>query len=140
MTGTAFPAQVPTLGRQVQRAVSMAALAAVCEVCEALDQTPELQLDPPDAAPTEQLLAALPLNQRLQKPQPEEQSRCVPWEGSVSARHPAARVGNPACSRASPAAARVSGTPSGGSVQGGLMSHVFISVTDTRELSAWSFQ
>ncbi|XP_014384767.1 PREDICTED: probable methyltransferase TARBP1 isoform X2 [Myotis brandtii] len=62
---------VPTLGRQVQRAVSMAALAAVCE---ALDQTPELQLDPPDAGPTEQLLAALPLNQRLQKPQPEEQS------------------------------------------------------------------
>lgn len=95
MTGTAFPAQVPTLGRQVQRAVSMAALAAVCEVCEALDQTPELQLDPPDAVPTEQLLAALPLNQRLQKPQLEEQSRCVPWEGSVSARHPAARVGNP---------------------------------------------
>ncbi|XP_070257404.1 LOW QUALITY PROTEIN: probable methyltransferase TARBP1 [Myotis yumanensis] len=65
---------VPTLGRQVQRAVSMAALAAVCEVCEALDQTPELQLDPPDAGLTEQLLAALPLNQRLQKPQPEEQS------------------------------------------------------------------
>lgn len=76
-----FPAQVPTLGRQVQRAVSMAALAAVCEVCAALDQTPELQLDPPDAGPLEQLLAALPLSQRLQKPQSEEQSRCVPSGG-----------------------------------------------------------
>lgn len=59
----------------------MAALAAVCEVCEALGQTPELQRDPPDAGPAERLLAALPLSQRLQKPQPEEQSRCVPSEG-----------------------------------------------------------
>ncbi|XP_036210400.1 probable methyltransferase TARBP1 isoform X3 [Myotis myotis] len=74
---------VPTLGRQVQRAVSMAALAAVCEVCAALDQTPELQLDPPDAGPPEQLLAALPLGQRLQKPQPEEQSS-LPEEPSSS--------------------------------------------------------
>ncbi|KAM5300648.1 putative methyltransferase TARBP1 isoform 3-T4 [Glossophaga mutica] len=63
--------QEPTLGRQVQRVVSMAALAAVCK---AVDQKPELQLDPPDAGPTERFLASLPLNQMLQKPCPEEQS------------------------------------------------------------------
>ncbi|CAK6442261.1 unnamed protein product [Pipistrellus nathusii] len=84
---------VPTLGRQVQRAVSMAALAAVCEVCEALGQTPELQRGPPDAGPTDRLLAALPLNQRLQKPQPEEQSSLLeespssPGWGRVAAQY-----------------------------------------------------
>ncbi|XP_016055329.1 PREDICTED: probable methyltransferase TARBP1 isoform X3 [Miniopterus natalensis] len=59
------------LGRQVQRVVSMAALAAVCE---AIDQKPELQLDSLDAGPTERFLASLQLNQMLQKPCPEEQS------------------------------------------------------------------
>lgn len=121
-----FPAQVPTLGRQVQRAVSMAALAAVCEVCAALDQTPELQLDPPDAGPLEQLLAALPLGQRLQKPQSEE-NRCVPsGGGAVCPRGVLLLVwGTHACSRASPARCWVgSGTRSRGSVQGGLVSHL----------------
>lgn len=72
LTGAVFPPQA--LGRQVQRVVSMAALAAVCE---AIDQKPELQLDSLDAGPTERFLASLQLNQMLQKPCPEEQSRCV---------------------------------------------------------------
>lgn len=89
----------------------MAALAAVCEVCEALGQTPELQRGPPDAGPTDRLLAALPLNQRLQKPQPEEQSRCVPSEGA-SASIPLL-CGSPGLFRPSPNAGQGSGTPSG---------------------------
>uniref|UniRef100_A0A452RQX8 TAR (HIV-1) RNA binding protein 1 n=1 Tax=Ursus americanus TaxID=9643 RepID=A0A452RQX8_URSAM len=64
--------QEPTLARQIQRVVSMAALAMVCE---AVDQTPELQLDCPDAGPTERFLSSLPLNHTLQKPRTEEQSR-----------------------------------------------------------------
>ncbi|XP_053768390.1 probable methyltransferase TARBP1 isoform X2 [Desmodus rotundus] len=63
--------QEPTLGRQVQRVVSMAALATVCK---AMDQKPELQPDPLDAGPMERFLASLQLNQTLQKPCPEEQS------------------------------------------------------------------
>ncbi|XP_054432732.1 probable methyltransferase TARBP1 [Pteronotus mesoamericanus] len=63
--------QEPALARQVQRAVSMAALAAVCE---AMDQEPELQPDPLDAGPMERFLASLQLNQMLRKPCPEEQS------------------------------------------------------------------
>ncbi|XP_053523846.1 probable methyltransferase TARBP1 isoform X2 [Artibeus jamaicensis] len=73
--------QEPTLGRQVQRVVSMAALATVCK---AMDQKPELQPDPPDAGPTERFLASLPLNQMLQKPCPEEQSS--DFEESASSR------------------------------------------------------
>ncbi|XP_070348540.1 probable methyltransferase TARBP1 isoform X1 [Equus asinus] len=63
--------QEPTLGRQVQRVVSMAALAMVCE---AIDQKPELQLDSLDAGPTERFLSSLQLNQTLQKPHTEEPS------------------------------------------------------------------
>ncbi|XP_026359932.2 probable methyltransferase TARBP1 isoform X1 [Ursus arctos] len=63
--------QEPTLARQIQRVVSMAALAMVCE---AVDQTPELQLDCLDAGPTERFLSSLPLNHTLQKPRTEEQS------------------------------------------------------------------
>ncbi|KAF6073710.1 TAR (HIV-1) RNA binding protein 1 [Phyllostomus discolor] len=60
-----------TLGGQVQRVVSMAALATVCKV---MDQKLELQPDPPDAGPVERFLASLPLNQMLSKPCPEEQN------------------------------------------------------------------
>ncbi|KAM8814473.1 putative methyltransferase TARBP1 isoform 2-T2 [Rhynchonycteris naso] len=60
-------------GRQIQRVVSMAALATVCR---ATDQELQLQLDPLDAGPTERFLASLPLNQILQKPHPEDQSSC----------------------------------------------------------------
>ncbi|ERE78320.1 putative methyltransferase TARBP1-like protein [Cricetulus griseus] len=69
----------PTLGHQVQRAVSMATLAALCE---AVDQHPVLQLD---AEPMDRFLSTLPLNQMLQKPRSEEQNGCVhPLEnGSV---------------------------------------------------------
>ncbi|KAM5206163.1 putative methyltransferase TARBP1 isoform 3-T3 [Hipposideros larvatus] len=61
----------PTLEKQIQRVVSMAALATVCE---ATDQKPELQLDSLDAGPMERFLASLQLNQTLLKPHPEEQS------------------------------------------------------------------
>ncbi|XP_059755482.1 probable methyltransferase TARBP1 isoform X2 [Balaenoptera ricei] len=61
--------QEPTLGRQIQRVVSMAALATVCE---ATDQKPELQLDSQDAGATERFLSSLQLNQTLQKPHTEE--------------------------------------------------------------------
>ncbi|KAM9052706.1 putative methyltransferase TARBP1 isoform 1-T1 [Megaptera novaeangliae] len=61
--------QEPTLGRQIQRVVSMAALATVCE---AIDQKPELQLDSQDAGATERFLSSLQLNQTLQKPHTEE--------------------------------------------------------------------
>ncbi|XP_047557283.1 probable methyltransferase TARBP1 isoform X4 [Lutra lutra] len=63
--------QEPTLARQIQRVVSMAALATVCE---AVDQKPELQLDSLEPGPTERFLASLPLNHTLQKPHPEEHS------------------------------------------------------------------
>ncbi|XP_037366300.1 probable methyltransferase TARBP1 [Talpa occidentalis] len=63
--------QEPTLGRQIQRVVSMASLAMVCE---AIDQKSELQLDSLDAGPTERFLSSLQLNQTLQKPHTEEQS------------------------------------------------------------------
>ncbi|TEA41912.1 hypothetical protein DBR06_SOUSAS26810002 [Sousa chinensis] len=73
--------QEPTLGRQIQRVVSMAALAMVCE---AIDQKPELQLDSRDAGATERFLSSLQLNQTLQKPHAEEDSRCVhPLERSI---------------------------------------------------------
>ncbi|XP_065778363.1 probable methyltransferase TARBP1 isoform X2 [Muntiacus reevesi] len=63
--------QEPTLGRQIQRAVSMAALAMVCEV---ISQKPELQLDSLDAGPPETFISSLQLNQTLQKPHAEEES------------------------------------------------------------------
>ncbi|XP_031993477.1 probable methyltransferase TARBP1 isoform X1 [Hylobates moloch] len=63
--------QEPTLGSQIQRVVSMAALAMVCE---AIDQRPELQLDSLRAGPLESFLSSLQLNQTLQKPHAEEQS------------------------------------------------------------------
>uniref|UniRef100_A0A2K6EJE2 tRNA (guanosine(18)-2'-O)-methyltransferase TARBP1 n=1 Tax=Propithecus coquereli TaxID=379532 RepID=A0A2K6EJE2_PROCO len=66
--------QEPTLGSQIQRVVSMAALAMVCE---AIDQRPELQLDSLDAGPMEKFLSSFQLNQTLQKPRVEEQSRCA---------------------------------------------------------------
>lgn len=62
--------QEPTLGRQIQRAVSMAALAMVCEV----SQKPELQLDSLDVGPPETFISSLQLNQTLQKPHTEEES------------------------------------------------------------------
>uniref|UniRef100_A0A8D0NPQ4 tRNA (guanosine(18)-2'-O)-methyltransferase TARBP1 n=1 Tax=Sus scrofa TaxID=9823 RepID=A0A8D0NPQ4_PIG len=61
--------QEPTLGTQIQRAVSMAALA---KVCEAIDQKSELQPDSLDAGPMERFLSSLQLNQTLQKPLTEE--------------------------------------------------------------------
>ncbi|PNI55206.1 TARBP1 isoform 5 [Pan troglodytes] len=63
--------QEPTVGSQIQRVVSMAALAMVCE---AIDQKPELQLDSLHAGPLESFLSSLQLNQMLQKPHAEEQS------------------------------------------------------------------
>ncbi|KAK7816150.1 hypothetical protein U0070_023633, partial [Myodes glareolus] len=66
--------QEPTLGRQVQRAVSMATLAALCA---AVDRHPVLQLDSADAEPMDRFLSALPLNQMLKKPRSEEQNSCV---------------------------------------------------------------
>ncbi|KAF0870477.1 TARB1 methyltransferase, partial [Crocuta crocuta] len=63
--------QEPTLGTQVQRAVSMAALALVCE---ASDRTPELQPNPLEAGPTESFVFALPLNHTLRKPHAEAES------------------------------------------------------------------
>lgn len=73
-SGLSFPLQEPTLGRQVQRAVSMATLAALCE---AVDRHPVLQLDSPDAEPLDRFLSAFPLNQMLKKPRSEEQNSCV---------------------------------------------------------------
>uniref|UniRef100_A0A8D0NNK7 tRNA (guanosine(18)-2'-O)-methyltransferase TARBP1 n=1 Tax=Sus scrofa TaxID=9823 RepID=A0A8D0NNK7_PIG len=66
--------QEPTLGTQIQRAVSMAALA---KVCEAIDQKSELQPDSLDAGPMERFLSSLQLNQTLQKPLTEEDGRYV---------------------------------------------------------------
>ncbi|XP_077024481.1 tRNA (guanosine(18)-2'-O)-methyltransferase TARBP1 isoform X2 [Tamandua tetradactyla] len=64
--------QEPTLGRQIQKVVSMAALAMICE---AIDRKPELQLDSQDVGPMERFLSSFQLNQTLQKPHIEEQSR-----------------------------------------------------------------
>uniref|UniRef100_A0A8D2A6V5 tRNA (guanosine(18)-2'-O)-methyltransferase TARBP1 n=1 Tax=Sus scrofa TaxID=9823 RepID=A0A8D2A6V5_PIG len=72
--------QEPTLGTQIQRAVSMAALA---KVCEAIDQKSELQPDSLDAGPMERFLSSLQLNQTLQKPLTEEDGRYVQPECSV---------------------------------------------------------
>ena len=59
----------------------MAALAMVCEV---ISQKPELQLDSLDAGPPETFVSSLQLNQTLQKPRTEEESRCVyPLESSM---------------------------------------------------------
>lgn len=59
------------MSHQVQRVVSMATLAALCE---AVDQHPVLQPDSPNAEPVDRFLSALPLNFVLQKPHSEEQS------------------------------------------------------------------
>ncbi|KAM4828745.1 putative methyltransferase TARBP1 isoform 2-T2 [Thomomys bottae] len=72
--------QEPTLARQIQRAVSMATLATVCELA---DQQPGLRPESLDAGPVDRLLSALPLNQTLQKPLAEEQSG-LPSLGSSS--------------------------------------------------------
>uniref|UniRef100_A0A8C5KY37 tRNA (guanosine(18)-2'-O)-methyltransferase TARBP1 n=1 Tax=Jaculus jaculus TaxID=51337 RepID=A0A8C5KY37_JACJA len=70
--------QEPTLGRQIQRAVSMAALAALCKAAD-LHLVP--QPDAVIAGPAERFLSTLPLNQTLQKPCSEEQNGCrTPWE------------------------------------------------------------
>ena len=70
------------MSHQVQRVVSMAALAALCE---AVDQYPVLQPDSPNAEPVDRFLSALPLNHVLQKPRSEEQSIgvCPLENGSV---------------------------------------------------------
>lgn len=73
-SGLFCPLQEPTLGCQVQRAVSMATLAALCA---AVDWHPVLQLESPDAEPMDRFLSALPLNQMLKKPRSEEQNSCV---------------------------------------------------------------
>lgn len=70
-SGSSCPLQEPTLSQQVQRAVSMATLAALCE---AVDQHPVLQPDSPNAEPVDRFLSALPLNHMLQKPRSEEQN------------------------------------------------------------------
>lgn len=74
--------QEPTLSHQVQRVVSMAALAALCE---AVDKHPVLQPDSPSAEPVDRFLSALPLNHMLQKPRSEDQSIgvCPLENGSV---------------------------------------------------------
>ncbi|KAM5235039.1 putative methyltransferase TARBP1 [Ctenodactylus gundi] len=74
--------QKPTLGDQIQRVVSMATLAAVCE---AGAQQPVLPLDALDPGPMDRFLSAFPLNQTLQKPRPEELGSCPPGveNGSV---------------------------------------------------------
>nr|XP_045006308.1 probable methyltransferase TARBP1 [Jaculus jaculus] len=70
--------QEPTLGRQIQRAVSMAALATLCKAAD-LHLVP--QPDAVIAGPAERFLSTLPLNQTLQKPCSEEQNGCRrPWE------------------------------------------------------------
>uniref|UniRef100_A0A673T382 tRNA (guanosine(18)-2'-O)-methyltransferase TARBP1 n=1 Tax=Suricata suricatta TaxID=37032 RepID=A0A673T382_SURSU len=66
--------QEPTLGTQVQRAISMAVLATLCEATE---RTPHLQLDCLEAGPSDTFLSALPLNCPLQRPPAEEDGRCV---------------------------------------------------------------
>ncbi|XP_055969559.1 probable methyltransferase TARBP1 isoform X2 [Sorex fumeus] len=63
--------QEPTLGRQIQRVISMASLAMLCETT---DHKPDMQLDPLDAGPTDRFLASLQFNQTLHKPHTEEQS------------------------------------------------------------------
>ncbi|XP_060047959.1 probable methyltransferase TARBP1 isoform X2 [Erinaceus europaeus] len=71
--------QEPTLSTQIQRVVSMASLAMICE---AVDQKPELQLDTLDAGPTEEFLSSLQLNQTLQKPLTEEQGSVLEQSSS----------------------------------------------------------
>ncbi|XP_027626659.1 LOW QUALITY PROTEIN: probable methyltransferase TARBP1 [Tupaia chinensis] len=66
--------QEPTLGDQIQRVVSMASLAMVCEV---IGQTPELQLETLEPGPVERFLSSLPLTQVLQKPRMGPQSSSV---------------------------------------------------------------
>ncbi|XP_063134942.1 probable methyltransferase TARBP1 isoform X8 [Rattus norvegicus] len=63
--------QEPTLSHQVQTAVSMATLAALCE---AEDRHPVLQPDSSSAEAVDRFLSALPLNRMLQKPHSEGQS------------------------------------------------------------------
>nr|XP_003473550.1 probable methyltransferase TARBP1 isoform X2 [Cavia porcellus] len=70
----------PTLGDQIQRVVSMATLAMVCEA-SALQPVPEL--DSLDAEPMDRFLSAFPFNQTLRKPCAEEQGQCAyPMESS----------------------------------------------------------
>ncbi|KFO34242.1 Putative methyltransferase TARBP1 [Fukomys damarensis] len=69
-----------SLGDQIQKVVSMATLATVCEV-SALQPVPEL--DSLDAEPMDRFLSAFPLNQTLQKPHAEEPGQCAhPMESS----------------------------------------------------------
>ncbi|XP_045154151.1 probable methyltransferase TARBP1 [Echinops telfairi] len=63
--------QEPKIGRQIQKVVSMGALAMVCK---AIDQNPELQLESLDAGPMESFLSSFQLNQALQKPHTVEPS------------------------------------------------------------------
>ncbi|EDL96770.1 rCG50916 [Rattus norvegicus] len=74
--------QEPTLSHQVQTAVSMATLAALCE---AEDRHPVLQPDSSSAEAVDRFLSALPLNRMLQKPHSEGQSIgvCPLENGSV---------------------------------------------------------
>ncbi|XP_006868650.1 PREDICTED: probable methyltransferase TARBP1 [Chrysochloris asiatica] len=62
----------PVLEGQIQKVVSMGALAMVCE---ASDQKPELQLDSLDVGPVETFLSSFQLNQTLQKPRTEKKGR-----------------------------------------------------------------
>ncbi|XP_024894839.1 probable methyltransferase TARBP1 [Pteropus alecto] len=78
--------QEPTLGRQIQMVVSMAALATVCE---ATARQPERAQDALDAGPAESFLASLPLSRTLQKPRSsvsEESSSSQGW-GKVVAQY-----------------------------------------------------
>ncbi|XP_048193359.1 LOW QUALITY PROTEIN: probable methyltransferase TARBP1 [Perognathus longimembris pacificus] len=74
--------QEPTLARQIQRAVSMAALAAVWE---AADQQPALRPEALEAGPVDSFLSALPLNRTLEKPRAEARS-CARPPGSGGCR------------------------------------------------------
>ncbi|XP_021122057.1 probable methyltransferase TARBP1 isoform X3 [Heterocephalus glaber] len=69
-----------SLGDQIQKVVSMATLATVCEA-STLQPVPEL--DSLDAEPMDRFLSAFPFNQTLQKPRAEEQGQCAhPMESS----------------------------------------------------------
>lgn len=70
-SGSSRSLQEPTLSHQVQTAVSMATLAALCE---AEDRHPVLQPDSSSAEAVDRFLSALPLNRMLQKPHSEGQS------------------------------------------------------------------
>ncbi|XP_069854217.1 probable methyltransferase TARBP1 isoform X1 [Dipodomys merriami] len=83
--------QEPMLARQIQRAVSMAALAAVCK---AANQQPALRPESLGPGPVDRFLSALPLNQTLQKPCVEEQnSTCPLGGGSCSEEFPLSSQG-----------------------------------------------